>query len=128
MKKVTNIKAYAERLPFMMVLFSAICYLCSQTKVYFYGYQLLQNIGDVSLLFCFFMLAYSDKWGFVAKKSIYTLISLNVLNIINEYFVIENYYFYFIMSIYLCFTALFIYSFIDEKIHRLIYSYFKGKP
>jgi len=111
MKKVRNeIKAHADKLPFIMVVFSAICYLSSKTDVYFYGYELLQNIGDVSLLFCFFMLAYSEKWGFVAKKSIYTLIALNVLNIVNEYFVINNYYFYYIVFIYCLFITALIYE------------------
>jgi len=105
-----TIKTNAERLPFIMVLFSAVCYLCSYTEIYFYGYEFLQNTGDVSLLFCFFMYGYSGKWGFVAKKSLYTLAVLNILNIVNEYFVVENYYFYFIGFIYACFCSLIIYS------------------
>jgi len=105
-----TIKTNAERLPFIMVLIAAVCYLCAYTDIYFYGYDLLQNTGDVSLLFCFFMYGFSGKWGFIAMKSLYTLVALNILNIINMYFVVENYYFYFIGFIYACFITLIVYS------------------
>jgi len=106
----SEIKTHSERIPFFIVLLSAMFYFCAATEIYFYWFKLIQNIGEVSLLFCFFMWLHSEKWGVIAKKSINTLMALNILNIANEYFEINNYYFYYITLIYCYFITVVIYS------------------
>ena len=111
MNKVkSEIKANLERVPFFLVCISALCFLISYTDLYFYGFEMIQNIFDYSIVFCIFMYGCSEKWGFIAKKSIYTLLALNILNILSECYLVENYYFYYVGLIYAFFVTLLIYS------------------
>lgn len=110
MRSSAYIKKHSEKLPFIMVVFFMICFLCTEYDFYFYGYDLMQNICEVSLLFCIFMYGNSDKWGFIAKKSLYTLFALNILNIVHEITPLTNYYSDYLIIIYAFFITLIIYD------------------
>lgn len=104
------IKSKSYLCPIGMVWVCMICFLCSYKKFYFYGFETITSLIDVSFLFCFFMYAHSENWGFTAKKSLLTLCLFNGINLIHELYLLENYYFYLLVTIIAYFSTLLIYS------------------
>lgn len=115
----------AERIPFFMVLvaFSAHS-IFSYFDFYGIFFDVLENMVSCCTVFCIFAWLVSHEWGFVAKKSIFTLFCLNLLNIVYGIFQFDEqkeafrnvtYYYIFGLLIFMVFASCLIYSLITKE-------------
>lgn len=110
-----DIKAYLEILPILLVFESFVCFLLSFFNFYENIFAHWEQLTECSFLMCFVFYAISEKWGFVAKKSIATLFILNSINFFYSFLDTLQYYNYFIIALFSCFIYLLIYDLCLKK-------------
>lgn len=95
-----EIKANSELIFVFIVLFHFICFGIDEiaskynlANYYGLNFDLIQNIIDLSFLLLIW--GFAKEWGLLGKRSIATMISLAILNIVQSVHSLENYYFYY---------------------------------
>jgi hypothetical protein len=102
----------SQYFPIILVWFYIVLFFCIYNEAYLQIYDTIVVFIDTFLcsMSLLYWLSNGEKWGYVAKKSLYTALSLNVLTeltyIVDE---MPNYYLYYsaIISIYLIFVFLY---------------------
>lgn len=68
-----------ELIVFILALWVLFCFFISNFDFYWYVYEVVENIAYS--LFLAFIISYMDKFGFIAKLSVCTLISIFSVNL-----------------------------------------------
>lgn len=101
MEKKKEGRSKSQYIPIVLVWFYIILYLFTDLDIYASSYSTYIIFMDTFLLVWSILYYVTDgrRWGFVAKKSLLTVISLNVLTEMSFLFDMPNYYGYYIIII-----------------------------
>jgi len=108
-----SIKVYAEQIFVALMLFHFINYgadalMYDNLNWYGINFEAVQNIVDT----CFLLIiwGFSEKWSFLSKRCLATMILLSLLNVIDSIIELKNYYFFYmtILTINLIYTLIYL--------------------
>ncbi len=95
-----EIKSKVEYIPLFLVLEAEICFIFSYFKLYKEIFDAWEELTCCSLLMCVILYGFSENWGLLSKKCLLTCVLLNILNLVDKWFKLDDTYYIWFQSLF----------------------------